>query len=401
MLRGPDSAEWKGDLAKVEQRWQRLNADDTFLSAERDLEKLYFNHWRKKLRYLLAKQGLSFSESGEGPEDSPGISLNDVKPSDESWKVITPRILMRAVLKIREDFEHLFDAQRDFFRGKCFKDLHVLPTGTTEPVVFKNHFDGCVRKLQQILIYSFGRLLEISLSQEGLIGNASVHWASLHVTDLIEGEDRLVENWIKSVCDRPTDLAPANSEEFVHKVVFRTDWRAPRRLVMRPNGNAAYDCSTAWERMDESDTKRILKYLRESRWILLLESALTNVAGVAYETLAKRKAPAEKAQTKRPTPSTIATEGTPHNPHKPLILKYRSGIKLAILGALMKNPNASDAAICRSLDADGGEELPAGWKTRKEDRSFFGAYTNPRTKRKVEIAVSKIRRDLRDRGLLH
>ena len=85
---------------------------------------------------------------------------------------------------------------------------------------------------------------------------------------------------------------------------------------------------------------------------------------------------------------------------KPLMLKYRSGLKRAILGVLTRNPDATDAEVCRVLDADGGEELPARWRGRKEDRLFFQAYANPTTKRKVEIAISKIRRDLRDRGLL-
>jgi hypothetical protein len=85
---------------------------------------------------------------------------------------------------------------------------------------------------------------------------------------------------------------------------------------------------------------------------------------------------------------------------KPLLLKYRSRIKLAILLALTKNPRAADVEVCRFLDADGGEELPIGWRNRREDRSFFDAYKRPPTKRNIEIAISKVRRDLRDRGFL-
>jgi hypothetical protein len=75
-------------------------------------------------------------------------------------------------------------------------------------------------------------------------------------------------------------------------------------------------------------------------------------------------------------------------------------MKSAILRAIMNNPFATDAEVCRFLDADGGEDLPNGWKKRTEDRSFLGAYASPRTRRKIEIAISKIRKDLRDRGLL-
>jgi hypothetical protein len=85
---------------------------------------------------------------------------------------------------------------------------------------------------------------------------------------------------------------------------------------------------------------------------------------------------------------------------KPLMLRYRSGIKRAILGALTRNPKATDAEICRALDVDGGEELPDNWKSRSADRLFFDAYSNAGTRHKIEIAISRIRRDLRDRGLL-
>lgn len=166
---------------------------------------------------------------------------------------------------------------------------------------------------------------------------------------------------------------------------------------MQPNGNTPYDSSSAWDRMDESDTKRVLRYLRENRWILLLEATLEDVAGNAHEALAKRP---DSSQSERASNFNKPAAPTPKNEPKPLLLKYRSGIKRSILRALTEDPDATDAQVCRFLDADGGEELPAGWKSRKEDRSFFAAYANLRTKRRIEIAISKIRRDLRDRDLL-
>jgi hypothetical protein len=398
LLRGPDSAELKRDLEKVERRLRHLGADDTFSAAERKIEKQYFNHWRKRLEYLLRKEGVQFKEARQDGKEAEQTSSGHIKASDESWKVITPHPLLRAVSNIRDDFGRSCDQQRDFLRDKCFKELHELSVGTTEPLVFKNYFFGCIERIRQIVASGFGRFLEISLNQNGLIGAASVHWASLQTTDLIECEDRLVEDWIKSVCDKRSEWPVGNSQEFVEKVVFRTDWRAPRWLIMQPNGNAVYDPSAAWKRMNETDTKELLRYLREDRWILLLESKVSDVAGIAYESHAKR---GTSAQNKQPRLSAKPEGGTSLSAHQPLMLKYRSGIKRAILGALTKKPIATDAEVCRILDEDGGEDLPQGWKNRKEDRLFFDAYRNPRTKRKVEIAISKIRRDLRDRGLLH
>lgn len=397
MLRGPNSEEHEIDLEKIELRLRRLNREDAFSPSERELEYQYFNHWRERLRYLLAKERPSVGATTQNAQNTGDVSTNHVKVSDESWKVITPHVLFRAVINIREDFERVCDAQRGLFQGKCFKELHELAPGMTEPMVFRNHFDACIQRFQQVVVLSFSRFLEIALKQTGIIGASPVHWASLQTTDLIEREDRLVENWIKSVCDKQNDQNTNSDEEFMEKIVFRTDWRAPRWLIMQPNGNSRYDPSTTWDRMSEADTKRILRYLRESRWILLLEATLKDVGGSAYEVLAKRTHP---SQSEKPENSQKPPGATPKSAHKPLLLKYRSGIKRAILRALTDNPAATDAQVCGFLDADGGEELPAGWRRRKDDRSFFDAYASPETKRKVEIAISKIRRDLRDRKLL-
>jgi hypothetical protein len=400
LLRGPDTEELKSDLAKVEQRLRRLDAEDTFSPGERRLEQLYFLHWRKRLHFLLTrKKEVSFKALRQDIEDAMGPSLDPVKP-DESWKVITPRVLLRAVLKIREDFAQLCGVQRNSFGDQCFKDLHDLAFGITEPAVFKNYFYRCIGEIQRIVIHAFGRFLQIALSQQGFIRSASVHWASLQVTDLIEREDRLIEGWIKSVCDKPGNVGTEGSQDFIEKVIFRTDWRAPQWLIMQPNGNLVYDPSAAWKRMNENDTRDLLRHFRENCWILLLESTLENVASLTYETLAKKSTSPEKSQEESPRAATQRPATTTHSLQKPLMLKYRSGIKRAILGALTHNPRATDAEVCRSLDADGGEELPPGWRTRKDDRSFYDAYARTRTRRKIEITISKVRRDLRIRGLL-
>lgn len=396
MLRSPNSAECAHDLEKVELRLRRLDTDDVFSPSERELEHKYFTHWQERLRHLLAKERAPISDTAQKSPNIGRVPPKPIKTSDESWKVITPHRLFRAVVKIRDDFERVCDVQRDFFKAKCFKDLHSLGPGMTEPMVFKGHFDTCTRRIAQVVAQFFARFLEISLGQSEIIGDAPVHWASLQITDLIECEDRLVEGWIKSVCDEQNDLSATGADDFFEKIVFRADWRAPQWLIMQPNGNSRYDASSAWERMNESDTKRVLRYLRENRWILILEVTLEHVAGKAHETLAKGPGSSQNKSTenvKKPLES-------PKNVPKPLLLKYRSGIKRSILRALAENPQATDAQVCRFLDADGGEELPAGWKNRKEDRSFFAAYANLQTKHKIEIAISKIRRDLRERALL-
>jgi hypothetical protein len=205
-----------------------LETDDTVSPSERELEKMYFIHWRERLQSSLLKEGSGHKEPTQPSEKQPLRRLNQVKPSDESWKVITPPALLRAVMNIRKDFQRRCDAQRDYFQEQCFKDLHPLASSMTEPAVFRNYFYGCIERIREIVKFAFGRFLEISLNQDGLIGAAPVQWASLQTFDLIEVEDRLVEAWIKSACDKPSDCHPKDDQEFMEKVVFRTDWRAPQ-----------------------------------------------------------------------------------------------------------------------------------------------------------------------------
>lgn len=196
MLRSDDLSELEMDLDKVEQCLKSLQADDTRSPSERELQRMYYTHWQKRLRLCLAKGGGTSDQFRDEAEQDAQSSLNEVKPVDDSWKVITPLPLLRGVENIRKDFGALCDVQMNYFRKKCFKDLHLLPSGTTEPTVFKNYSYACIGKLQEIVKYAFGRFLEISLNQSGPIGAAPIDWAFLQTVDLIEGEDRTVERWI-------------------------------------------------------------------------------------------------------------------------------------------------------------------------------------------------------------
>jgi hypothetical protein len=81
-------------------------------------------------------------------------------------------------------------------------------------------------------------------------------------------------------------------------------------------------------------------------------------------------------------------------------LADRSEIKRAILTQLALKPKATDVEICRGLDADGSVELPSRWKSKVSDRGFFDAYSDTVRRHKVEVTISKVRKDLRRQGLL-
>ena len=310
---GPDSSELEAVLGEIERCLQDMDTDNALSPAERELRSQYYTHRRSKIRSFLVGRSEARGEvhkevdtssiaerlRADGGHHQP--TINQVNVSDESWKAITPPDLIHAVTHIREDFETLSVAQRRYFEQRCFSDLHKLEAGQTEPAVFGTHFNGCVAALRKLVPHSFGRLLDISLAQNGIVGAAPIEWAKLHLRDLIEFDGRTVDLWIKSVRDQPEYHPYSFDRKTAWEVFSRTDWRAPKWLHMQPNGNAPYDPSSAWDRLDESSTKKALKALRETRWILSLESTLEQLVGTAYEVLAKRKNSSGSQSVQRPS----------------------------------------------------------------------------------------------------
>jgi len=80
-------------------------------------------------------------------------------------------------------------------------------------------------------------------------------------------------------------------------------------------------------------------------------------------------------------------------------VKFASELKRAIAKFFSFDPNASDLQICRYLDED-GVELPKTWKNGN-NRLFERAYKDPQHRRKVERTISKVRTEMRNKGLLH
>jgi hypothetical protein len=99
-------------------------------------------------------------------------------------------------------------------------------------------------------------------------------------------------------------------------------------------------------------------------------------------------------------PETVPVSTTEGAVPGALLSSYRSELKRVILTQLALNPKATDVEICRGLDADGSVELPSSWKSKVSDRGFFDAYSDVVRRHKVEVTISKVRKDLRKQGLL-
>ena len=213
------------------------------------------------------------------------------------------------------------------------------------------------------------------------------------------------------MCDTQEVPDPELIANEFEELVFWRKWRAPRLIHMQPAGNTRYEAPTAWAREDELRTRQLLDG-RSRRFVEFLEIGLDKLAGDAHVRVAQTR---EYAQVKQQrgtaeSPSSIqSSQDAQRNQvadqsrgteSRALMSKYRSALKRAILVQITQNPRATDLEICRGLDADGAVELPSNWTIRPGDRLFARAYSNSSTRRKVEIAISKVRADLRSKGLL-
>jgi len=167
---------------------------------------------------------------------------------------------------------------------------------------------------------------------------------------------------------------------------------------MDPAGNARYDAGAVWEREDESTSQRLLES-HSKMFLLSCNSDLDKIAGMAQVQLAKRPIGAvSPSPEKSPEVNAAHLTGPSHKPTG--TLAYRSELKRAVSLVLVILPGATDLDICRRLDADGGIELPSALTNACGDRLFVSAYKDPQRRHRLEVTFSRVRKDMRDKGLL-
>ena len=185
------------------------------------------------------------------------------------------------------------DGASEVNRFREQRGLPISPTvdsGKTEPAVFSVYFDGCANWLGRDVPRLFSDLLEIAFAQSTIINRPPVDWADLEMRVLVADESYAILLWMIEACDggwSGDDIECRN-------------WRAPKWLFMQPLASPPYDHVTAWERMDETETKKALNVIEDrfnQRLIMELEGAVDE----AYITLAKRTGAASEG-----TPSPTA-----------------------------------------------------------------------------------------------
>jgi hypothetical protein len=355
------------------------------------------------------------------------------------WKKITPQHLIPAVEHIRESFDRghrscsritgkfchhdLHPHQRDPKFLIAYKDaLHVylgvvgrsarkefetfLQMGNPS-AIFRAYFDLFYEGIRCNVKAHFDSVLKIGLANWTSLNTHPVAWAKSHLDLLIADLPVVIERWIKETCDTQAIPEPELISSNFDEIVFWRTWRAPKLIYMQPAGNGRYDAARAWEREDEPRTKELLS-ARSERFSQFLGISLEQIAGTAHvsvaqdnrytELLANFSSQGNRVQNRSDTPK--ANNRTPPIEISALLPKYQSPIKRAILMQFLANPIASDLDICRGLDATDDVDLPEDWRAHDSDRLFMGAYRNPMLRPRIEVTISKIRGELRKRGLI-
>jgi hypothetical protein len=342
-----------------------------------------------------------------------------------NWQDITPKQLQPAVTAIRKAFDDATWSCGESARRLCFAGLHPTPgnqqstnpatdldpykkylvaaigdrareviarSNQTAPAIFKAYMDLYRIGVIAVIRSLFEEALQIGIAQVLILKLHPVEWATSHLRILIDEEKSSVQLWIKRVCDIQDHSNFPQGNEELGEMMFWKAWRAPRLIRMSPVGNTRYEAGTVWEREDESTSQRLLES-HGKMFVFSCHSDLEKIAGAAQVELAKRP-----IRSVTPEKSSEANAGhvTTSKNKTTATLDYRSAVSLA----LVINPSATDIDICRRLDADGGVDLPSALSNAGCDRLFVSAYKDPRRRHRLEVTFSKVRKDLRDKGLL-
>lgn len=249
-------------------------------------------------------------------------SASRLRNGVEDWKEITPEPLRRAVEALRRKFAECAWKVGEIMRQGCHPALHcgmadqaktisdgiktlgypVLPTvdeGETEPEVFTAYFDRCTGLLAKEVQRTFSDLFDIASAQSALLNSDPVDWAALQTKVVVADESHMIPIWTKNACDiQPHDPSDTSDES-----IYWNKWRAPRWFFMKPFANPAYDRSTAWERMTETDSVLLLQEV-EDRFNHRLIMALDNAVDETHVRLAKQVLQSTPATTRCLTKTT-------------------------------------------------------------------------------------------------
>ena len=251
------------------------------------------------------------------PGGGSGRRVANVSAKIEDWKAITPAALVVPVEHVRKTFDLGVWKCSEVTKRFCFADLHpderqidleayrsafLTYRGIIGPqaarqfdndhrigspaAIFHAYLEAFSAGLDSNIRGSFDDLLQIGIAHSARLGTSPVEWAKTHLTILIDDNKHMATLWIKSVCDRQDHSGPLNTDQETDELIYWRSWRAPKLILMQPSGSIPFNASTAWDREDESTTKKWLEGL-SGRFIQFLGFHLEKIAGDAHVELAK------------------------------------------------------------------------------------------------------------------
>jgi len=151
-------------------------------------------------------------------------------------------------------------------------------------------------------------------------------------------------------------------------------------------------CAPKWLAKGKQETDDLVV-----EWSQLLSARF---AGVLTEELEVARVRVAIWQVNQAKSASLSAPATSANSRPKSRLNYRSEVRLAIQTELTRKPHATDLEICRAFDSNGNVDLPLNWQPKQGDREFVKAYTDKRTRPRIEKMISKVRADMRKRELL-
>jgi hypothetical protein len=267
---------------------------------------------------------------------SPSRLRNGVK----NWKEITPGPLQKAIEALRRNFEESTWKISEIMRQGCYPALHrgmgkqarmindaikkighpAFPSvdeGESEPTVFTAYFDRSTELLAKEIQRTFSHFLDIASAQSALLNSDPVDWASLQTRLLIADESHRTPLWTKNTCDKQ----PYDPLDDPNEAIHWTKWRAPKWFFMQPFGSRPYDPITAWDRMDEGESRHLLEVI-EDRFNQHLVMALEKAVDETHIQLAKRR---NQMELRQGPPESGSKQHAPRAPKPPTMLSGTGG----------------------------------------------------------------------------
>lgn len=268
-------------------------------------------------------------------------SLYDLYRNPEPWDQNLPPDLIPPIMHLRKTFDENHFTYGQVTEKLCYWQLHpgtpddeindhlkplqhlkgiagapatqrfvgLLKTNTA-PALFKAFFYLYLDGVATLASSIFLQLVPVGKANEPRLGIPHLEWAESQTKNMIRGKIRVVEGWIRDVCDKQPPYDP--NENFEEHIFWRK-WEAPKLLLMKPSRHFPYDPARIWDRIDAERSQSLLQVLAE-HYVIHIEGRLESIAGQAALELAKQPYVASATEVSSPENQAVRTAPLTNKP---------------------------------------------------------------------------------------